>query len=172
MVQLSPWQGFYQVLPDGRCRITRLKLMELGKDRILLATLKERPGKALLLDKPFQLGARIKEPGGSAFFLLRIRLRDLEGWPPRISRDASQPRFPGALRCALKSVRYLKDGHEDGEGNPSVEFELVCQGDVYKAWQTECPSPLLQSVAATLRQDGTIGQKLSELQEMRLIGFE
>jgi hypothetical protein len=163
MVSTSSWLSFYKVLPDGRFTITREKLEGMPPDRVLEATLRGRQVKTLLLDKPFQLGSRVKEPGESSYFLLRIRLRDLEGWPPRVAPQGLQPRFPGALRCTLTNTTLKGD---------RVEFEIECIGGRFRAWLVDCPPPLLRCVQATLSQDGTRGKKLHDLQEMRLIGAD
>jgi hypothetical protein len=172
MVKISPWQNFYKILPDGRCCIESARvaaLGEQGENRILETMLKDKRAKILLLDKPFQLGPRIKSPRVSAFYMTRVHLRDLPGWPPGLARGIGQPRFPGALRCALKSARFLAEGPD---GRDCVEYELERSGQVFKAWQMGDPVPLLRSVEATLNQDGTVGKKLADLQDMRLIGEE
>jgi len=163
MIKLSSWKSFYQVLPDGRSTISRARLADLPADRILDTILAGQKTKTLLLDKPFRLGPRVKEPGETAYFLTKIHLRDLVGWPPRVAASGIQPRFPGALRCSLKSVTFKSD---------RVEFELECAGGSFRAWQMECPTRLLRCVEATLNQDGTKGKKLADLQELRLIGVD
>jgi hypothetical protein len=172
MVKISPWQTFYQALPDGRSRIENAKLTSLHETeggRILETTLKDKPAKILLLDKPFQLGGRIKSVGAAAFYLLRVHLRDLPGWPPAAACGEGQPTFPGALRCGLKSAIYKADGPD---GTECVAYELECGGQVFRAWQAGCAGPLLQCVEATLAQDGLVGKKLADLQDMRLIGSD
>lgn len=169
MATRTQWRTYYRVLPDGRYRISRDRLAEVDRHRILDADLRDGPAKVLLLDKPFYLGPSVRDSEGGGYYLTRIRLRDLPGWPPRIAPENRQPRFPGALRCSLKSASYRP---EHGETPESVEFELQCGGQLFKAWYVGCPTPMLKSVAATLRQDGAQGQKLADLQEMRLIGAE
>lgn len=170
MVKISPWNDFYKVLPDGRCCIDNSRLTALGEqddNRIFETTLKDKRAKVLLLDKPFQLGSKVKRPDVTAYYMTRIHLRDLPGWPPAIARGEDQPKFPGALRCALRSARFIAEGPD---GRECVEYELECGGQVFKAWQIGDPVPLLKSVEATLNQEGTVGKKLGDLQNMRLVG--
>jgi hypothetical protein len=168
MVTRSAWRPFYQVLPDGRCRIAKDKLADVDAHRVLDARMNDGPAKVILLDKPFLLGPAVRDSAGG-YYLIRIRLRDLPGWPPRIAPENRQPRFPGALRCSLRSAVYKP---EHGDVAESVEFEIECRDSVYKVWHVGCPAPLLRCVAATLKLDGARGKKLSDLQEMRLVGAE
>ena len=163
MVKLASWRTYYQVLPDGRFTISGARLSEVPEDRLVETVLDGKKSRIVLLDKPYKVGPRVKEADETCHFLLKIHLRDLVGWPPRVAASTTQPRFPGALRCTLKSVLFKSD---------RVEFELDCVGGVFRAWQVDCPPKLLRCVEATLKQDGTLGKKLQDLQELRLIGVD
>lgn len=157
------WKSLYSLLPEGLFALTAKVLENLRPDRIIETVLGGQPAKALLLDKPFKLGTAFHEGSVVMHYLTRIRIRDMVGWPPRIASEGDQPWFPGALACCLRSVANKGD---------HLEFELECRQGVFKAWQRGCPPPLLRCAEATLKQEGVLGRKLSEIQEMRLIGAE
>jgi hypothetical protein len=167
-----PWQRFYEVLPDGRFRISTEALNNLETehpDRILVTLLRKNPAKVLLLDKPLQLKEKAYGSSANAFYLRRIPLRDLPGWPPILAPGGLQKEIPPAIDCRLKGVRFIRG---QGAGQEGMEFTLEYRGETFRAWMVGCPLPLLKSVQKTLVQEGTAGKNLLDLQELRLVGAD
>jgi hypothetical protein len=136
-------------------------------DRVFDIDLWGRPAKVLLLDRPLKLGDRVSGPGGVEFDLRPIRLHELPGWPPRMASSANVGSIPALMDCALRSATYLPG---DGPGQASIELVLEHDRRTYRAWHVGCPIELMKCVEATLDQEGCIGRKLSDLQDIRLIG--
>jgi hypothetical protein len=166
------WQGFYESMPDGRSKITGAALIALKlKDglRVLDSLLKGWPTKILLLDKPLQLGEEVKGADIPEYYLRRIRVCDLPGWPPMFALSGDRLHYPPLKECRLVGARFERG---NGPGKEGVEISLENKGETFTAWHLGCPVPLLKCVEATLNQDGAAGKKLGDLQEMRLIGVE
>jgi hypothetical protein len=166
------WQGFYESLPDGRSKITASALIALRlRDglRILDSLLSGGTTKVLLLDKPLQLGEAVKDSDIPEYYLRRIRICELPGWPPIFELMGTEAVFPNPLDCRVTAARFEKGGRSGQEG---IELTLDHETGTFKAWHLRCPAPLLRCVEATLKQDGAVGKKLRDLQEMRLIGAE
>jgi hypothetical protein len=164
MTDPTTLQDYYRVLPDGRCRMTALEWAGLegcAPDRVISAVVSDHPCKVLLLDRPYHMSGPTAESGALNFYLLRIRIRDLQGWPPRTGPLSI---CPNPLKCSLRDVELT--------AHDALEYHLEWKGGTYKAWQEENPLPLLRCVVATLRQEGSLGRKLLELQDMRLVGCE
>lgn len=119
----------------------------------------------LLLDRPLQLGSPVDSQDGT-FYLDRIRLRDLSGWPPRLAAPRGDL-GPPLLDCRLIAARFKR---ANASGQEGLEFDLVYQGTVYSAWLLGCPLPLLIGALKTLNAPGVFGNRLVDVQEMRLIG--
>lgn len=169
MVDAEQWRRFYETLPDGRYRITHPALIVFETNhnhRLFVAPLNGRPEKILLLDRPLKLGTPILGSDISEFFLQRIRVRELPGWPPALPPEAEKPVIPVWTECKLSAAR-LRRGK--GVGQAGIEYEFDYQGTGYKALQVGCPVPLLECLETTLQQEGTIGSKLGVLQETPLI---
>jgi hypothetical protein len=168
----SQWQRFYDALPDGRFRITTPALMALEArhpDRVVITLINRNPAKVLLLDVPLQLKEKAYESDINEYFLRRIHLRDLPGWPPIIAPIGTRKRIPGVAECRFRSARFKRG---NGAGQEGVEFDFEYDGEHHKAWMTGCPLPLLHCVEATLDQKSVVGKKLSDLQEMRLLSAD
>ena len=156
----------YETLPQGRFKIDASNLRELERshpDRVLEVRLKGQLQKIVLLDRPFQVGARDQD----SYVLNRVRLAELPGWPPTLPPMAEKPPFESLGECRFISMSFRKGSAAGQEG---IEFEVGFKGKVYKAWLVGCPVPLLRCVEATLDQEGTFGKRLDDLQELRLIG--
>jgi hypothetical protein len=159
-------KSFYEALPEGRFRISPSQLEELERlhpERSLEMRLKSERQKVLLLDRPFQVGAR----EGICFTLHRVRLGELPGWPPTMPPAAEKPPFESVTECRFISLAFRKGTSSGQEG---LEFEVGYKGKVYKAWLVGCPVSLLRCVEATLDQEGTFGKRLEDLKELRLVG--
>jgi hypothetical protein len=170
MSDTKQWRRFYEVLPDGRYRITNAALIVFETNhnhRLIVAPLNGKEEKILLLDRPLKLGTPVFGSDITECFLQRIRVRDLPGWPPELPPGAEQPEIPALTECRLAAAR-LRRGK--GVGQAGIEYEIDCQGTIYKAWQVGCPVPLLECLEATLQQEGTIGSRLGVLEETLLIG--
>jgi len=166
----SPWTALYRPHSGGRFRITSTALITVGMehpDRILDTNLWGRLSKVLMLDKPLKLGDKFSSAGGVEFDLRPIRLHELQGWPPRMASAANEGPIPALMDCVLRSTTYLPGS---GVGQESIELVLEHGRKPYRAWHVGCPVELLKCVEATLNQEGCIGKKLSELQDIRLIG--
>lgn len=169
---MVPWQGFYESLSDGRSKITAAALIALKlKDgfRVLDSLLEGWPTKILLLDKPLQLGEQVKGADIPEYYLRRIRISELPGWPPIFALASDRLHYPPLRECRLVSARFERG---DARGKEGVELSLEHEGGTFKAWHLGCPVPLLKCVEATLNQEGAAGRKLGDLQEMRLIGVD
>src|SRR5688572_30819748 len=146
------WQRYYDALPDGRFRITTPALMALEAThphRVFITLLRGNPAKVLLLDKPLQLKEKAYESEINEYFLRRIHVRELPGWPPIIAPLGERKRNPPLAECRLKGARVKANGHPGEEG---MEFDLECEGIVRRALMVGCPLPLLYCVEATLEQ--------------------
>lgn len=168
-MKTTPWTGTYRTQPDGRFRITGDSLRGIGidhPDRILDTELWGRPARVLLLDKPLKLGEKSRE-GGDEFVLRRIRLHELPGWPPRMASVANVRSLPALMDCRLREATY---SDSQGPGQEAVEFVLEFESRTFRAWLVGCPIPLMRCVEITLRQDGVPGSKLSDIQDMSLVG--
>jgi hypothetical protein len=164
----SPWLSYYESLPDGRFSITSPALiaLEMGHGhRIFHLDLRGLPSKVLLLDKPLRLGTKIPGSEISEFYLQRIRLRDVPGWPPDVVPREGRAETPPLIDFKLKSVR-LTEGPAEG----TIEMVLDYLGEAYRARLSGCPLNILKCVMSTLSQAGVTGQRLADLQDMRLIG--
>lgn len=165
------WQRFYDSMADGRFRITAPALIALEAkhpERVLVTVIKGNPAKVLLLDKPLQLKEKAYEDEINEFYLRRIPLRDVPGWPP-ILAPRGHGFMPPVMDCRLQSSR-LRDGNAPGQ--EGMEFHLERDGDIFRAWMVGCPGPLLKCVQATLDQEGTVGKNLLDLQDLRLVSPE
>jgi hypothetical protein len=172
MSEVRPWHTYYQALPDGRFLITRAALTAVSimdESRVLDTTLSGRSARVLLLDRPFQLGLKAENVEVDSFYLGRIRLRELPGWPPRILPASEVRKLPPLIDLKLKASRFKRAGSDGQEG---IEFDLDHAGGVYKAWQIGGPLQLLRCELATLAQKGVAGSKLIDIQEMRLVGSD
>lgn len=168
MSTLSPWIAYYESLPDGRFRITdeNLRAMEAGHaDRVLFTKLSDKTELVLLLDLPLWVAEKVV--GFNAYYLRCIRLVDLPGWPPSISPMGERTRFAGLKGCRLKSARFIMGSTT---GQEKLEITLEYQGETLKAWHVGCPASLLKCAEATLNQASALGQKVADLQGMRLVG--
>ena len=169
-MKTTMWTGTYQARPDGRFRITGRALKSIGiehPERILDTELWGRPARVLLLDKPLKLGEKAQDGGPDEFVLRRIRLHELPGWPPKMASCANVRKLPLLMDCRLREATY-SDGA--GPGQEGVEFVLDFESRTHRAWLVGCPIPLLKCVEITLGQDGLVGSKLSDIQDMSLIG--
>ena len=165
----SPWLSYYESLPDGRFSITSPALiaLEMGHGhRIVDLDFRGSPSKVLLLDKPLRLGTRIPGSDINEFYLQRIRLREVPGWPPTVVLREDRAEAPPLIDFKLKSARVTESG-----GSSSIELLLDFQGETYRARIDQCPVPLLKCVFSTLTQSGVTGKRLADLQDMRLIGL-
>jgi hypothetical protein len=164
------WRAYYYS-SDGRFRITgpALKVIQISHyQRVVTATLGGRPSKVILLDVPLRLGDRVPGSEIIEYYLDRIRLRDLAGWPPQLpSRTTPPENFVTDAR--LTSARFKA---RQGAALPCVEFELKHHLEPCKAMVTGPPVLLLKCLEATLKQEGTAGRSLSDLQEIRLVSPE
>jgi|SRR5687767_12890737 len=168
----SPWKSFYKAFPDGRGLITRAALMafEIKHDhRVLRMTLHDSPEKILLLDKPLLVGPLLKGGEIEEHPLYRVRLRDLPGWPPRPPPRAS---WPAGFELPLSRMKSVGFKRRQSAALPRVEFELEHLGRETKALLVGPPTLLLKCVEATLTQEGALGRRLIDLEEMRLVGPE
>lgn len=166
----SPWTALYRARPGGRFRITSTALITIGMehpDRVLDADLWGRPAKVLLLDQPLKIGSKVSGAAGVEFDLRPIRLHELPGWPPRMVSAPDQTSIHSLMDCVLRSTTYLRG---NGPGQDSVELVLEHSRRTYRAWHVGCPIALLMCVVATLNREGCVGRKLSDLQDIRLIG--
>ena len=166
----SPWAALYRAQPNGRFRITSTALITVGMehpDRVLDTDLWGRPAKVLFLDQPLKLGDKVSVPGGVEFNLRPIRLHELPGWPPRMASAANVSSIPALMDCTLRSTTFLPG---NGPGQASIELVLEHARSTFRAWHVGCPTSLMMCVEATLNQPGCIGKKLSDLQDIRLIG--
>ena len=121
----------------------------------------------LLLDVPLKLGDKFSTASGVEFDLRRIRLHEIPGWPPRMASAVAVKTIPSLMECSVKATSFLQ-GH--GPGQASVELVLEESRRTYRAWLVGCPTALLKCVEATLNQEGCIGKKMSDVQDVRLIG--
>ena len=166
----SPWASLYRPQAGGRFRITSTALLTIGMehpDRVLDIALWGRPAKVLLLDQPLKLGDKFSGAGGVEFDLRRIRLHELPGWPPRMASVADVESIPALMDCVLRSTTYLPG---NSPGQASIELVLEYARKTCRAWHVGCPIELMMCVEATLNQEGCVGKKLSDLQDIRLIG--
>ena len=171
-MKASPWSGYYHPQPGGRFRIATPALRTIGAehpDRVLDTQLWGKPAKVLLLDKPLQLGDRISDSRADEYLLRRIRLHDLPGWPPKMASAADVQSLPALMDCKLRDATFSAG---DGPGQEAIELVLEHQGKTYRAWLTGCPVTLLRCVEATLSQEGALGRKMADVQDIRLIGPE
>ena len=166
----SPWTARIKPHANGRFRITSTALITIGMehpDRVLDVDLWGRPAKVLLLDRPLKLGDKYSGSDGVEFSLRHIRLHELPGWPPRMASAADVKSIPALLDCTLKSTSFLRGF---GPGQESVELVLEHSRKTFRAWLVGCPIALMRCVEATLNQEGCVGRKLSDLQDIGLIG--
>jgi hypothetical protein len=157
----------YRVLPDGRFTIqaAQLRLIQGGDaSRILDTNLHGRSARILLLDRPFQLGSKVD--GADEFYLDRVRLRELPGWPPKLAAPPGDS-HPSLWECRLIAARFKRANATEPEG---VEFELAHQGVVYRGLLVGAPLALLSCALKTLNEPGVFGNRMIDVQEMRLVG--
>jgi hypothetical protein len=163
----STWRRLYQTLPDGRAAIsgTQLKGIETADPgRILDTDLRGRSARVLLLDRPYRLGGKLETDG--AFVLERLCLRDLPGWPPRLAAPGGDT-APMLVECRLIAARFKR---ANASGQEGLEFELSHQGMIFTAWLVGCPLPLLYCALKTLNDPGVFGNRMGDVQDIRLVG--
>ena len=156
----------HRVLPDGRVVMPQADLRALeSRDpgRIVDTTLLGRSARVILLDRPYQLSLRAEGEESESFYLHRIRVRELTGWPPHIAGGGMR----SLIDSKLAGVRFRR---ADATGPVGLELDLDDRGEFYLARMAGTPLPLLESALATLRQPGVIGTRLIDVQELRLIG--
>jgi hypothetical protein len=166
-VEETTWAAYYAILPDGRCKITSPALLAFGlkyRKRILETQLWGLPATVLFLDKPLKLGERVGESDLTEYYLRRIPLHELPGWPPRVAAGALGT--PPFLESTLKSAAMVRGSTSSQDG---VLLTLSFKGTTFTAWLVGCPTPLLECAEATLNQKGCIGKRLSDLQDLRLV---
>jgi hypothetical protein len=100
------------------------------------------------------------------FYLDRIRVRELPGWPPRISAPPGAS-HPSLWECRLIAARFKRASASEPEG---IEFEFAHQGVVYQGLLSRCPLPLLSCALKTMNEPGVFGNRMVDVQEMRLVG--
>ena len=165
----SQWQAFYKAGPGGRFTITTPALIAfemMHRKRILDTFLRGWIAKVLLLDKPMELSDPAPSEGEdepAEFFLRKVPLRDLPGWPPKMAGPIPE------LECLLREV-ILTPGAAPIQD--ALVLILEWQGRRFPARFDGCPPDLLRCAGATLRQEGAVGRRLLDLQSMRLIGEE
>lgn len=164
------WRAYYYA-SEGRFRITgpALRVIQISHYRRVVATvLTGRPCKVVLLDVPLRLGDRVPGSEFIEYYMDRIRLRDLAGWPPQLPPRTPPPEnFVTDAR--LRSARFKG---RQGAALPCVEFELIYNQQPCRAAVIGPPVLLLKSLEATLKQEGAVGRSLSDLQEIRLVSPE
>lgn len=168
MSKESTWRRHYHVHRDGRAFITGAQLRAIEATapvRILDLDLRGAPERVLLLDKPFRLGDKVDGTDG-AFHLLRVRLRDLPGWPPRLAAPGGA-KPPPLAECRLVAAR-VKGTYLAGQGG--LECELAHEGKVFTAWLVGCPLPLMMCTLKTFNEPGVFGSLVGDLQDVRLVG--
>jgi hypothetical protein len=156
----------HRVLPDGRVVIPQVDLRALeSRDpgRIVDTSLLGRSARVILLDRPYQLGLRVEGEESETFYLNRIRVRELTGWPPHVAGGGTR----SLIDSKLAGVRFRR---ADATGSEGIELDLDDRGALYSARMSGTPLPLLESALATLRQPGVLGTRLIDVQELRLIG--
>jgi hypothetical protein len=169
MKEATPWKGFYSAVADGRFRITTaalLALFQLHPDRIVEIVHGGRPTKVLLLDKPLRLAEKDPESEMNDFFLVRLRLNELPGWPPQLASTTHAHLIPPLLECKLLRASCLAGAGSDPGG---LLYSLEHRGMRMQAWQGECPPELLRCAEATLNQPDIRGMKLQDVQHVRII---
>jgi hypothetical protein len=172
MSNSSRWRGLYTSTPNGRCRMTHPALLVFESKyahRVVQAHLRGWGEKIVLLDRPFLVGPKIHGAENvDEHDLRRIRLGDLPGWPPRLPPRTPPPAF-SLLECRLGGVEFKR---RRSAALPRVELDLGHRERRLKALIIGPPILLLKCVEATLLQEGAAGKKLSDLQELRLLGPE
>ena len=156
-------------MADVRFRITTaalLALFQLHPDRVLTIDSGGRPVKVLLLDKPLRVDGKDPESVMNEFFLSRIRLNELPGWPPQLASTTQANLIPPLLDCTLLRASCLAGAGSDPGG---LLYSLEHRGMRLQAWQGECPPELLRCAEATLNQPDIRGMKLQDVQFVRLI---
>lgn len=147
---------------------TNLKAIESAHpDRLLFADLYGRTERVILLDWPFRIAE--KYVGVAAYSLRRITIAELPGWKEAISFLEDGVRNAGLRDCRLLGAKL---GKRVSTGLEGVELVLTAHGESFKCWHLGCPAALLKCEAATLNQDGAMGKKLMDLQNMRLVGAD
>jgi hypothetical protein len=162
----TPWSSFYSSTPDG-FRITNPALIALEMRhprRVVTATLNGRREKILVLDKLLYLGPRTSDADLVEFHLMRVRLRDLPGWPPTLPKGMPRPSDFNLMDARLESVKYLPGPRR------RLEFHLTFRNAPYRVALADLPASLLKCVAATVKD--AVGKKLVDIREMRLITCE
>ena len=161
-----PWSSFYSSAPDG-FRITNPALIALEMRhprRVVTVTLNGRREKILVLDKLLYVGPRTAEADLVEFHLLRVRLRDLPGWPPTLPRRTDRPPDFNLMDARLEKVRYVPGPRR------RLELLVTFRNASYRVDLVGLPSSLLRCVAVTVKD--AIGKKLVDIREMRLIACE
>jgi hypothetical protein len=167
MAPPSPWIAYYETLPGGQYRITDDNLSALQAShpmRLLFAEIGGKTAHVLLLDYPFRIADRFISI--KACYLRRIAVIELPGWGPALSGVGGG----SPLRnYKLKSARYVPG---EAHRTDAVELVLEHQKESFKIWHIGCPAPLLKCEAATFNQEGAMGKKLVDLQNMRLVAAD
>ena len=168
---MTAWQAYYEAMSNGRFKITADNLLDFSRrhpERIIETYLKRLPAKVMLLDKPLTLDAKVPDSERGEYYLRRISLQELPGWPPKLASTVWANEAPSLPECTLKKAAYLSGG---GPGQGGVLLSLEHRGRKFQAWHVDCPAELLLCEQETLQQQGIPGRKLAELQEIRLIGL-
>jgi hypothetical protein len=167
MPNRSPWIAYYESLPGGQFRIMDENLIALQAahpSRLLFAEIGGKTEHVLLLDFPFRVAEKFIS--FNAYYLRRIAVMDLPGWLSSLSGVSARSPM---RHYKLKSARFIPGG---AHGHDGVELVLEHQAETFKIWHTGCPIPLLKCEVATLNQEGALGKKLVDLQNMRLIAAD
>ena len=86
-----------------------------------------------------------------------------------MASSANVRSIPALMDCSLREATLSQ---ANGQGQEALERRLYHGGKTYRAWQVGCPLSLLKCAEATLDQEGVLGQKLVDLQDIRPIGEE
>ena len=164
----TSWSSYYAAFPGGSFRITKPAIMTLAishPGRILDTIIRGAGSKVLLLDKPMRVGERIPATEPEEYWLHRIHLGDLPGWPPRIAPIGE------VLGLDFKdfTVASARLDRTKGLGQEGVELALHHGRYKLKAWLTGLPPVLLQCVEATLAKEECEGARLRDLDSVRLV---